>query len=133
MGRMQRFRSITLGAIALAALTVSGAPSLFQGYVSPSRALAQDTPAGPASQSSNAVTISNFTFEPDMLEAPVGATVTWTNTDGATHTVTSDDGAFDSGDLATDADFSEMFMSAGTFAYHCQIHPFMTATVKVGS
>jgi plastocyanin len=84
-------------------------------------------------QAQNAVSVSivNFAFEPASVEVPVGGTVTWTNNGGAPHTVTADDGAFDSGELAPGASFSQTFDAAGTFAYHCNIHPQMTGTVNV--
>ena len=42
-----------------------------------------------------------------------------------------DNGEFDSGTLAQGDEFSETFGTAGTFAYHCTIHPSMTGTVTV--
>jgi len=62
---------------------------------------------------------------------PVGTKVTWTNKDAATHTVSGDTGTFDSKDLATGASFSFTFNQAGSFAYHCAIHPRMVATIVV--
>ena len=77
------------------------------------------------------MSIVDFAFQPGSLEVPAGSTVTWTNTGAATHTVTADDGSFDSGNLAPGASFSQTFNTAGTFAYHCNIHPQMTATIVV--
>jgi plastocyanin len=78
-----------------------------------------------------AVKIAGFAFGPQTLGAKVGGSVTWTNEDGATHTVTADDGAFDSGNLAGGKTFSFAFDTAGTFAYHCNIHRRMTGKVTV--
>jgi plastocyanin len=78
-----------------------------------------------------AVKIAGFAFGPQTLGAKVGESVTWTNEDGATHTVTADDGAFDSGNLAGGKTFSFAFDTAGTFAYHCNIHRSMTGKVTV--
>ncbi len=75
--------------------------------------------------------IENFAFEPKQITAKVGETVSWKNDDGATHTVTADDGSFDSGSLASDQTFSQTFDTAGTFKYHCAIHSSMIATVVV--
>jgi plastocyanin len=86
---------------------------------------------GVAAQEGSAVSIVDFAFQPGALEVPVGTTVTWTNTGAAPHTVTADDGAFNSGELAPGATFSQTFDAAGTFAYHCEIHPDMTASVTV--
>jgi predicted lipoprotein with Yx(FWY)xxD motif len=50
------------------------------------------------------------------------------------HTVTSDTGAWpDSGSLAPNQTFSHTFAKAGTYAYHCAIHPSMTAKVNVSA
>jgi len=77
------------------------------------------------------VTIADFAFAPTSLTVPAGATVTWTNKGSVGHTVTADDGSFGSETLASGATFSATFAKAGTFAYHCRIHPSMTATIVV--
>jgi plastocyanin len=78
-----------------------------------------------------AVRIADFAFAPDTRSVKVGDPVKWTNQDGATHTVTADDGAFDSGNLAGGKSFSFTFDKAGSYAYHCNIHQRMTGTVTV--
>jgi len=87
---------------------------------------------GVAAQDSAAVSIVDFAFQPNSSMVVAGGTVTWTNTGQAPHTVTADDGSFDSGTLSPGATFSQTFPTAGTFTYHCNIHPQMTATVIVG-
>jgi plastocyanin len=79
----------------------------------------------------DAVEIQDFQFSPDTLEVSVGTTVTWTNAGQATHTVTADDGTFDSGELNPGDDFSFTFDEAGEFTYHCDIHPRMQGTIVV--
>ena len=86
--------------------------------------------ASPAA-SSSAVQIKNFAFAPASLTVSVGATVTWTNNDSVTHTVTANDKSFDSGNLDPGKTFSFTFKKAGTYAYHCAIHTNMTATIVV--
>jgi plastocyanin len=86
---------------------------------------------GADAQDGTAVTIVDFAFQPASLEIPAGTTMTWTNSGAATHTATADNGAFDSGRLAPGASFSQTFNSAGTFTYHCEIHPQMTGTIVV--
>jgi plastocyanin len=78
-----------------------------------------------------AVEIAGFAFAPGSRSVKVGDSVKWTNQDGATHTVTADDGAFDSGNLAKGKSFTFTFDQAGTFAYHCNIHQSMTGKVTV--
>jgi hypothetical protein len=78
------------------------------------------------------VTIQNFAFSPKTLTVAPGTTVDWTNKDSVNCTVTSDTGAWSaSGNLATNKTFSHIFSKAGTFPYHCAIHPSMMASVVV--
>jgi plastocyanin len=62
---------------------------------------------------------------------PVGGKVVVTNTDGASHTWTAVDGAFDSGTLAEGQSFEFTFDEPGTYEYRCNIHPTMTGTITV--
>ena len=72
-------------------------------------------------------------YSPDVIHVVIGVnnTVTWTNNDQTTHTVTAIDGTFDSGLLQPGQMFVETFDSPGTYQYHCQIHPWMNGTVIV--
>ncbi|MCU1448635.1 MAG: blue (type 1) copper domain protein, partial [Acidimicrobiales bacterium] len=85
---------------------------------------------GVAGAATSSVSIQNFSFQPSNVNVSVGDTVTWTQKDAGTqHTVTSDSGAFGSANLATGQTFAHTFNQAGMFAYHCNIHRSMTATV----
>jgi plastocyanin len=88
---------------------------------------------GGAPGAAGAVRIADFAFAPDALSTEVGQSVKWTNQDSTPHTVTADDGAFDSGSLARGKEFSFAFDQAGTHAYHCNIHPNMKGTVTVAA
>jgi len=77
------------------------------------------------------VKIDNFVFGPQTITVPVGATVTWTNKDDIPHTAVSTDGLFKSKVMDTDEKFSYTFTKAGTYSYHCSVHPKMTGTVVV--
>ena len=117
-------------AAALAACGGSGsspAASAAASAAAPSAAAPSEAPAA----GGDAVTIANFAFGPASLSVAAGTTVTWTNDDSAAHTATADDGTFDSSSIAPGATFSQPFDTAGTFAYHCSIHPNMTATIEV--
>ncbi|HEX5185559.1 MAG TPA: plastocyanin/azurin family copper-binding protein [Nitrososphaeraceae archaeon] len=57
--------------------------------------------------------------------------VLWTNDDAIEHTVTADDGSFDSGPISPGDVFDSTFDTPGDFSYHCSIHPFMTGVVIV--
>ena len=77
------------------------------------------------------VKIDNFSFGPQTVTVPVGATVTWTNHDDIPHTVMSTDGVFKSKVRDTDEKFSYTFTKAGTYPYFCSVHPKMTGKVVV--
>lgn len=70
-------------------------------------------------------------FDPKELKVEVGTTVTWRNTGAVTHTVTSDDAGFDSGNLAAGKAFSFTFTRSAAISYYCKPHPWMTGTILV--
>jgi plastocyanin len=77
------------------------------------------------------VGIENFAFAPADVTAAVGETITWTNSDSAPHTATLDDGACDTGNIAQNASAGLVFDAAGTYPYHCTIHPNMKGTITI--
>lgn len=77
------------------------------------------------------VTMMGLSFTPENLTVPAGTRVTWRNTDGMTHTVTSDSGIFDSGNLSNNAVYSYTFDTPGVYPYFCRLHPGMTGTITV--
>ena len=83
-------------------------------------------------QSTTSVNVQNFAFNPSSIRVVIGVnnTVTWTNHDSVAHTVTADDGSFN-GNLTVGGTFTHTFTVAGTYAYHCNIHTYIKATVIV--
>jgi uncharacterized protein (TIGR03118 family) len=77
------------------------------------------------------VDIRNLKFNPDAIEVPAGAVLTWTNGDGFAHSVMGDTSPFASDVMAQGAKFSQTFDTPGTYEYHCAIHPFMRGKVVV--
>ena len=78
------------------------------------------------------VDIKDFTYIPDPVEIPVGATVTWTNSDPDPHTATAQERAvLQSGTLNQGDSFSQTFAEPGTFDYFCEFHADMKGTVIV--
>ena len=84
-------------------------------------------------QGANDVYIQNIAFSPAVLTVSAGTTVTWTNKDAMTHTVTSDSTLFNSGNIVVNGVYSYTFTTVGTYSYHCSIHPSMTAKVIVSA
>lgn len=73
-------------------------------------------------------------FSPNPIRITAGSTVTWTNTTGPTHTSTSNTGAWNTGNIAPGTTSNAVsFPTAGTFTYHCAIHPSMTGSVIVSA
>jgi plastocyanin len=71
-------------------------------------------------------------YDPKTVSVKVGDSVQWVWQDSASqHTVTANDGSFDSGLCNQGATFSFTFSKAGTFNYHCTIHAAMLGTVTV--
>jgi plastocyanin len=85
----------------------------------------------PIRAAQQAIQIADSAFSPGTLTIAVGDTVTWTNADGRPHTVTSNDGAFDSGNLDEGQAFSFTFSEPGTYSYRCNYHDQMRATIVV--
>ncbi len=79
----------------------------------------------------NEVFIQSMTFNPGTITVAANTTITWTNKDAVAHTVTSNSGLFDSGNIGNNGTYSHLFTTAGTYPYFCTIHPSMTATVIV--
>jgi plastocyanin len=104
----------------------------------PSPTTPSPTPAPPPSRTtaavsipSNASTLGNRAYAPAELNVAAGTTVSWTNTDSVAHTSTSDGAGWDSVAIASGGRFSFTFQNAGTFPYHCTIHPGMVGRVVV--
>lgn len=96
-----------------------------------------DTTAGDLGGASDAlatdatVVASGFRFEvPASVTA--GATVTFDNQDDVPHTMTADDEAFDSGRVSGGSSGTVTAPTEpGSYAFHCEVHPNMTATLTV--
>ncbi len=88
-------------------------------------------PDGPGTGTPSVV-LENFAFVPPDLTVATGTTVTWTNHDDVSHTVSADDeNAFDSSALGQGMSFSVTAGAPGRYTYFCRIHPFMRATLTV--
>jgi plastocyanin len=95
------------------------------------------TPASPAAipvySGRVDLSIQNFAFVSKTVTVKEGTTVVWKNNDTVDHTVTEDGGTSgpNSGKLAPGDGYPYTFPNAGTFTYHCSLHPSMTGTVVV--
>lgn len=127
----------TLAALLLAACGGGGAAPTSTPTPAPPAATAPSTPSATATSAAVKIVEVNgkYAFNPATLTVKVGTQVVWTNTSDAPHTVTSDTaGVFGTtGNIIQNQTFMFTFSTPGTFAYHCNIHPYMKATITVTS
>ena len=81
----------------------------------------------------NEVFIQGLAFNPRTITVAANTTITWTNKDAIEHSVTSNTSLFDSGLIGSNGTFTYTFTTAGTYSYHCKVHPSMTASVTVSN
>ena len=76
--------------------------------------------------------VTDAAVSPNALVVPPGARVAWTNVGRNRHTVTADDGRFDSGALIPGQGFTiSAPADPGVYAYHCRFHAFIRGTLTV--
>lgn len=88
-------------------------------------------PASPSTAADTTVTVADMRFSPATVTVALGDSVVWSFQDSVAHTSTSNQGFWNSGPKSSGESFSRSFVSAGTFAYRCSIHPMMHGSVKV--
>jgi plastocyanin len=75
---------------------------------------------------------SKWGYSPAMRRIDPGTWVTWSNDGQDAHTITADDGSFDSMNLDPSDGFSWFFDQPGlTYHYTCTLHPWMKGTIVV--
>jgi plastocyanin len=75
--------------------------------------------------------VRDFMFQPARLTVAPGTTIIWTNAGQVIHTVTAEDGSFESGAIESGQQRALLFSKPGTFPFHCTPHPFMKGEVTV--
>jgi|WetSurMetagenome_2_1015567.scaffolds.fasta_scaffold126070_3 amicyanin len=83
----------------------------------------------PAAIQKTLINIQNFAFDLPEITIPVGSSVVWTNNDPVPHQIAS--ASFNSPILKQGETFSQQFTAAGTYDYHCSIHPSMIGKIIV--
>ncbi len=75
--------------------------------------------------------VQDFLFRPGRIEIAAGTTIVWTNDGQVMHTVSAEDGSFDSGAIEPGERRGLTFSRVGTFPFHCTPHPFMRGLIVV--
>ena len=84
-----------------------------------------------APPATHAVTIEALRYSPSTIEVNKGDTVVWRNEDPFPHTVTAQNRAFDSGQIAEGKSWKFKARQSGEFTYICTLHPTMKGTLIV--
>ncbi|MGH9124640.1 MAG: cupredoxin domain-containing protein [Acidimicrobiales bacterium] len=114
------------GAVAMALVLTLGA-----GACSSSKKASSTTSSASSCTSSSAtVDISNYSYKPSPCQVKVGEKITVTNVDNTDHSLTANDGAFDTGVFSSGSK-TITITKAGTYSIHCRIHSFMQGTIVV--
>jgi plastocyanin len=111
--------------------TASGSGSGSGSATATTVAKSTETTAAKSQSDEAYIEIKSFTFTPPK-SVKAGAKVEVRNEDSATHTVTADDGSFDTKDVSAGGEASFTAPSTpGTYKFHCNIHSSMTAELVV--
>ena len=108
------------------------AAALLLGACGSSAPSSAGTATAGAAGSGTSISISNFMFSPMSLTVSPGATISVTNKDSVTHTLSATGHQFDTGDIAQNQ--TTTFTAprrAGTYHYICNIHQYMMGTITV--
>ena len=96
------------------------------------------SPTAPTASTAADVTVTiqgnsgSNSYAPNPVSMRVGQTIAWRNADSITHTATQDSGGFNTGSVTAGTTSAPTLMNtAGTFAYHCTLHPGMVGTITV--
>jgi plastocyanin len=116
---MTKARAVFVCAVAAALMTVS------------STAISQPARSAGSVPTLGKVKIIDFAFQPATITVPRGSLVGWKNFGAVSHTSTSNSGIWNLGPIAPGSTVGRYFRRAGTYPYHCTIHPTMTGSVVV--
>lgn len=125
---MQRTMSYRLIPVFLVTLCLTAC-----GSTSTSPSTTTPAPAGSTTvmMVSGASTLSSTAYSPNPISVSVGTIVSWLNNDNTAHTSAANNGAWTSPSIAPGSRFNQTFTTAGSFPYHCTIHPGMVGTITV--
>ena len=100
-------------------------------YTSPSTTTPAPAGSTTVMMVSGASTLSSTAFSPNPISVSVGTTVSWLNNDNTAHAPAANNGVWTSPSIAPSSRFNQTFTTAGSFPYHCTIHPGMVGTITV--
>ena len=126
--RTRRFTGLLIATL-VAAVAVTACSGPFTGNCTPKGA-STGTAATTVTVVSDSQTVG--AYAPKDISVPAGQAVTWSWQDqGNQHSVTANDGSFDSCLHNAGYAYTVTFTKPGTYAYRCSIHPQMIGRVTV--
>lgn len=99
--------------------------------VTPTELIVSPTGVSTSSARRLEVIISNSSFQPADITTGKGSLIVWKNNDAVSHTVTADDGSFNSGEIKAGGSFDQRFDYIKTYPYSCSLHPEMKGTIVI--
>jgi plastocyanin len=139
---MNARRRIVIGVLPLLATASLGVVGCSSGSTPPPPATTAGSGASASTSTSTSTSTSASTSAAEFtvkgykfpaFTASSGQRLTLIDGDGEPHTVTADDGSFDSGSFDNNAAGSLVAPTKpGTYAVHCTVHPSMRGTLTVG-
>ena len=124
-----------VGRILIALVVIVAAGAALSACTSPFAAACSPKGGSSATAASTVKVVSDSqtqgAYQPNPVTVKVGDSVTWTWEDqGNQHSVSADAGSFESCLQSSGYTFTTTFVKAGTYAYHCSIHPNMRAVSR---
>jgi plastocyanin len=101
-----------------AAPATGGAPSADGAASAAASACKESTDPGAVK-----VTVVDFAFQPTDVTAKTGQVIAFSNTGAVSHTATLDNGGCATGTISAGKSDGLVFTTAGTYKFHCSIHP----------
>ena len=96
-----------------------------------SKSSLNDPNGGGGAPPENPISMKGSVYSIPSITLAAGSKITWINDDNMVHTVTANDGSFNSGDINPGGQFIYTFNTVGTFNYHCVHHTGMTGVVTI--
>ena len=132
---MKQRTIFTLALILFASILFFGCSKSGETLSNPDDGPARTAGAGPGNGSNSTIyaariSIQSGAFNPADVTIMQSGTILWVNNDEQAHTVTADDGSFDSGDIQPGGSFTFTFNIVGPHTYRCKHHREMAGVVK---
>jgi plastocyanin len=138
MKSLSRLHSLRAGRILIGLVVLVAAAAALSACSSPFAGACSSKGASSGTAASTVKVVADSqkqgAYQPDPVTVQAGQSITWTWDDqGNQHSVSADDGSFESCLQGAGSTYTTTFTKAGTYAYHCSIHPNMKGSVTVTS